>query len=205
MHPPIAVKAPWPLSSPLRGSRRWAGTGTGTQEGQLPLCSQHPHQDRRHSVLLCFGRSSEPDFLGHVAGKRQGQTQVLRSPRAQSLSHVLLFVTPWTVARQTLLSMGFSRQECWSVLPFPPPGDFPYPGIEPTSPAAPALAGEFFTTAPLECTLPVVSSASPRCLTLSDHDLGGCLRTSCPFLRILLFYCLYNIPLPPKINITYNS
>ena len=46
-----------------------------------------------------------------------------------------LFATPWTVARQAPLSMGFSRQEYWSGLPFPPPGDLPNPGIEPTSPA----------------------------------------------------------------------
>ena len=49
------------------------------------------------------------------------------------LSRVRLFVTPWTVARQTSLSMGFSRQEYWSGLPCPPPGDLPNPGIEPRS------------------------------------------------------------------------
>ena len=43
--------------------------------------------------------------------------------------------TPWTVARQTPLSMGFSRQECWSGLPFPSPGDLPDPGITPEFPA----------------------------------------------------------------------
>ena len=43
-------------------------------------------------------------------------------------------------------SMKFSRQEYWSELPFPPPGDLPDPGIEPTSPVSPALAGKFFTT-----------------------------------------------------------
>ena len=48
------------------------------------------------------------------------------------LSHVQLFVTSWTVAHQALLSMGFPRQEYWSGLPFPPPGDLPDPGIEPT-------------------------------------------------------------------------
>ena len=42
---------------------------------------------------------------------------------------------PWTLARQAPLSMGFSRQEYWSGLPFPSPGDLPYPGIEPWSPA----------------------------------------------------------------------
>ena len=57
-------------------------------------------------------------------------------------------MAPWTVDRQAPLSMGFSRQEYWSALPFPPPGDLPDPGIEPKSPAAPALAGGFFTTKP---------------------------------------------------------
>ena len=45
------------------------------------------------------------------------------------------FTTPWTVARQAPLSMGFPRQECWSGLPFPFPGDLPNPGIKPRSPA----------------------------------------------------------------------
>ena len=57
-------------------------------------------------------------------------------------------VTPWTVARQAPLSMGFSRQEYWTGLPFPPPGNLPNPGIEPVSLASPALASGFFTTAP---------------------------------------------------------
>ena len=60
--------------------------------------------------------------------------------------HVLLFVTPWTVAHQTPLSMGFSGQEYWSGVPFPPPGDLPDPGIELASLSSPALAGGFFTT-----------------------------------------------------------
>ena len=55
------------------------------------------------------------------------------------------FVTPWTVAHQTPLSMGFPRQEYWSGLPFPSPGDLPNPGIEP---ASPAMAGGFFTAEP---------------------------------------------------------
>ena len=58
---------------------------------------------------------------------------------------VQLFVTLCTVAHQTSLSIKFSRQEHWSGLPFPLPGDFPDPGIEP---ASPALAGGFFTTVP---------------------------------------------------------
>ena len=50
------------------------------------------------------------------------------------LSRVPLFVTPWTVAYQAPPSMGFSRQKCWSGLPFPSPGDLLDPGIEPRSP-----------------------------------------------------------------------
>ena len=64
------------------------------------------------------------------------------------LSHfnqVQLFATPWTVAHQAPLSMGFSGQEYWSGLPCPPPGDLPDPGIEPVSLMSPALAGSFFT------------------------------------------------------------
>ena len=57
------------------------------------------------------------------------------------------FVT-WTVARQAPLSMGFPRQEYWSGLPFLSSGNLPDPGIEPMSPASPALAGRFFTTEP---------------------------------------------------------
>ena len=51
----------------------------------------------------------------------------------KSLSRVRFFVNPWTVAYQASLSMGFSRQEYWSGLPFPSPGDLPDPGIEPGS------------------------------------------------------------------------
>ena len=57
-----------------------------------------------------------------------------------------VFMTPWTVAHQAPLSMGFSWEEYWSPLPFPPPGDHPDPGIEPMSLASPGLAGRFFTT-----------------------------------------------------------
>ena len=62
------------------------------------------------------------------------------------LSCVQLFATPWTVACQAPLSMGFSRQEYWSGLPFPLPGDLPDQEIEHVSHESPALAGRFFTT-----------------------------------------------------------
>ena len=57
-----------------------------------------------------------------------------------------LFGTLWTVATQALLSVEFSRQESWSGLPCPPPGDLPDPGIEPVSLMSPALVDGFFTT-----------------------------------------------------------
>ena len=60
-------------------------------------------------------------------------------------SQVQLFMTLWTIAHQTPLSMGFSRQEYWSGLLCPPPGDLPDSGVGPTSLMSPALGGEFFT------------------------------------------------------------
>ena len=63
----------------------------------------------------------------------------------QMLSHVQLFETPRTLDRQAPLSLGFSRQEYWSGMPFPPPGDLLDPEIKPDSLMSPALAGWFFT------------------------------------------------------------
>ena len=75
-------------------------------------------------------------------------------------------VTPWTVARQARLSMEFPRQESWSGLPFPTPGDLPDPGIEPESLVSPALAGRFFAT---------VLLGKPR------NDIGKLInKVSCP-------------------------
>ena len=83
--------------------------------------------------------------------------------KVKSLSHVRLFGTPWTVAYQTPPSMGLSRQEYWSGLPFPSPGDRPIPRTEPGSPTlyADALPSEPPTTIdfifchfPLKCSLP---------------------------------------------------
>ena len=63
-----------------------------------------------------------------------------RKVKVKLLSYVQLFATPWTVAHQASPSMGFSRQEYWSGLPFALPGDLPHPGIEPRSPALPVDA-----------------------------------------------------------------
>ena len=103
--------------------------------------------------LLSFGtRGSVVGVAG--AGLQFGRsgfeglkwTFSVRALWAQRLSHVQLFATPWTVARQSLLSVGFPRQEYQSGLPGPPPGDLPDPGIEPVSPVSPVLGGRVFTT-----------------------------------------------------------
>ena len=64
---------------------------------------------------------------------------------ASHFSHVQLFATPWTITHQAPLSMEFSRQEYWSGLPWPSPGDPSDPETEPMSLTSPALAGRLFT------------------------------------------------------------
>ena len=69
-------------------------------------------------------------------------------------AQLCLFPVPWTIAGQAPLSMGFPRQEYWSGLSFPSPGDLPYSGIEPVSPASPTLASGFSLShlgSPLYC------------------------------------------------------
>ena len=78
---------------------------------------------------MCVGGEINQEFGGNI------YTLVV-----SSLSRVRLFATPWTVAYEAPPSMGFSRQEYWSGLPFPSPGDLPDPGIEPRSPALQADA-----------------------------------------------------------------
>ena len=85
--------------------------------------------------------------------------------QAQLLTCVQLFVTPWTAAHQAPLSMGFSRLEYRSGLPFPPPGDLPSPGIELESPEPPALACRFFTTEPRAAWEAYIRTVKSLCCT----------------------------------------
>ena len=82
-------------------------------------------------------------FIFRKTGKRCFSKDVV----VYLLSRFRLFATSWTVAHEAPLSMGFSRQEYWSGLPFPS-GDLPDPGIEPASPMSPALTGGFLATVP---------------------------------------------------------
>ena len=85
------------------------------------------------SFISSLGESMAPALSQHVC-------------LMSHFSRVQLFVTPWTVPRQAPLSMVFSRQEYWSWLPCPSPGDLPDPRVEPASHSSPASAGRFFTT-----------------------------------------------------------
>ena len=119
---------------------------------QTPRCQLARWQ--LHSVLSVF--SFFHTFLINSYGfpvllyllKKTSPVLVLFFPIscAQLLSHVQLFVIPWTVAHQGSLSIGFLRQDYGSGLPFPLPGHLPDPGIKPESPVSSALAGRFFTT-----------------------------------------------------------
>ena len=83
--------------------------------------------------------------LGKGEFSKSGQDSPLcREGGALVTQSCLTLATPWTVTCQAPLSVGVSRQEYWSELPFPPPGVFPIQGIEPSSLASPALAGGFF-------------------------------------------------------------
>ena len=94
-------------------------------------------------------------FIVHLFALESISSEYLNSTlvfviAVQLLSRVRLFETPWTVARQAPLSMGFSRQEYWSGLPFPSPWDLPNSGTEPMSLRSPASAGRFFTSTTCE-------------------------------------------------------
>ena len=98
-------------------------------------------------------------------------------------SRVCLFVTPWTVALQAPLSMGFSKQEYWSGLPCPPPGGLPNPGLEPESLMSPALAGRFLTPS-------AIWEALGRCKSLGSLKSFLCPVPQLSGARILCFLIL---------------
>ena len=115
--------------------------------GQRDLCL--------NAILLWLVAAPLPACPSHVGGRGVGKPvhsfsllQFHSHEDACVLSRVCVqpFVTPWIISCQAPLSMGFSRQEYWSGLPCPPPGDLPDPGIKPVPLASPALAGGFFTT-----------------------------------------------------------
>ena len=93
----------------------------------------------------CLSLGTQPRRIANSPLTSSGQNGT-KAPHICVCSAIWLFVTPWAIARQAPLSMGFSRQEYRSGLPCPPPGDLPDPGIEPESFTPPALEGGFFTS-----------------------------------------------------------
>ena len=104
---------------------------------------------KRQSCLSCAWNPGEivPHFLWYKAANAS-MWYFPPANRVCSHSFVSDSVTPWTVAQQAPLSVGFSRQEYWSGLLFPSPGHLPNPGIKPRSLTSSALGDRFLTTAP---------------------------------------------------------
>ena len=132
------------------GTMDWFKTGKGVCQGcilssclfklYVEYIMQNAWMDEAQAGIKILGWNinnlSYADDINFIAESK--------SSEVKSLSHVRLFATPWTVAHQAPPPMGFSRQEYWSGLPFPSPGDLPDPGIESRSPAlqADALTSE---------------------------------------------------------------
>ena len=117
----------------LNGHKSEQTAGNSEGQGSLACCS------------LWEGR--ELDVTQWVNSNNMAKYVIVAVPSCSvACSCVQLFVTPCTVLGKAPLSMEYSRQGCWSGLPFPSPGDLPNPGNECASLVSPALAGRFFTT-----------------------------------------------------------
>ena len=160
----------WPLCSRLgvgNGLQRGGGCSPVLLGSQRRPACKHRQNIRKNKAnaiveghLACWQLTGETFLLTgeelRTASQRSrlwrngnfsegyGVGRVGRECMPSHLSHVRLFETPWTVAHQAPLSVGFPRQESWSALPFPPPGDLPHP-IETASVVSAALAYGFFT------------------------------------------------------------
>ena len=136
---------PWAKQN---GDEGWRHLQPGRVGGSCRLCVCLPHVSflKYWRISLAFGQNWAQDpwvwrlvilwreiILLHLPCSRLWAMNEVKWMKL--LSHVRLFATPWTVAYQASQSMGFSRQEYWSGLSFPSPGDLPNPGIEPGSPA----------------------------------------------------------------------
>ena len=128
--------------------------------------------DKYKALLSVYKALLNLQASGSVAGTTSCPPYPLKV-KVKSLSRVRLFGTPWTIAHQAHPSMGFSRQECWSGLPFPSPGDLPDLGIKPASLVPPTLAGRFFTSVPpgLPHSVLCVLSCSVMFHSLRPHGL----------------------------------
>ena len=135
---PWTVAHQLPLSVGFSRQEYWSGKSFPSP-GDLPNPGIEPRSLELQADSLSKWQSSDNVSLPPPSPKIETQ-----KVKVNSLSRVRLFATPWTVAYQAPPSMAFSRQEYWSGLPFPSPGDLPYPRIKPRSPAfqADALTSE---------------------------------------------------------------
>ena len=134
------------------------------------------------SVLL-FAVELNPILTQENKASLSQLTALMPLSEEKSLSRVRFFATPWTVAYQVPPSIRFSRQECWSGLPFPSPGDLPDPGIEPGSPALQADA------------LPSEPPGKPNetetgLYRTVESELSGSLNTSLNYMYLVSQSCL---------------
>ena len=118
----VACQAP--LFMGFSKQKYWSGFAMTSPRG-----FSWPRDLTSFSYVSCIGRQ-----VLYYYCLLESPTKVKWKWKWYSLGHVLLFATPWSVAHQAPLSMKFSRQEYWSGLPCPPPGDAPNWGIEPRSP-----------------------------------------------------------------------
>ena len=150
-----------------RRRQRWGSVPTrqgilGPPETRRGKEGSFPTSFRGNTALLTPGfHTSKLPELG-------GNTFMLPACLPSHFSCIWLSATLWTIAHQVPLSMGFSRQEHWSGLPFPSPGDLLHPGIEPASLTSPSLAGGFFTTSKIY----VTSSQTTKKKILGVHGGG---------------------------------
>ena len=114
----------------------------GTPTGRTQYRGSDPKKRDPEKRLETLQEEAQPEASG--TGFEQPQVGSHLLGLCCHFGPVRLFVTLWTVAHQIPLSRGFSSQEYWSGLPFPPPGHLPDPGIEPVSFGSLALAGGFF-------------------------------------------------------------
>ena len=123
----------WPqdgVRKTAREGKKWV-----LQRGPRPV-HRGPFGFHEHLSGFCCEPSLGPQVL-----TRSGSGVCVCACLLGGFSRVQLFETPWVITCQSPLIMGSSRQECWSGLPCPPPGDLPHPGMEPASLMSPALAG----------------------------------------------------------------
>ena len=117
LHMGMCPLAGWALTAWwLQGLKRTKARGARSLKDQAPEFTEQ-----------FIGQKLSPDSRGRKVSSLYWRSVCMWS----GFSCVPLFVTPWTVACQGPLSMGFSRQGCWSGLPCPPPGDLPNPGTDP--------------------------------------------------------------------------